>query len=483
MNLRIVAHHVALMVMGFSSFSAVATLFALAAGEKGVSIGFLCTTVVCLGAGGLTYLSGRKKVEFLALGRREALATVSLTWCVVSVLGALPFVLCGVAGPLDAVFETVSGLTTTGASIFTDVERLPRSILLWRGMTQWIGGIGIIAVFVALIPSFGVGARFMFMSESPGPEKEASTPRIRSLAVRVVGIYVALTAVFILALWVAGMSLFESTVHTMAGLATGGFSSRNASIGAYPVHIAWIVILMMAAGGTNFGLFHAMLKGGIGVVWRSSEFRWYVGILAVASLAVAADFYLRGNLPNLGRAALDGTFSVVSVQTTTGFATYDFDRGSSFAKFVLLGVMIVGASGGSTGGGLKVSRFVICAKSAWLEIVKIVRPWRVLVLRFDGHLVDAATQQAAMGVAFAYALTLGLSVLVAAAMGLDFQAALSGTVATLSNVGPGFSVIGPMSNYAAVPAPAKAVFIVDMLVGRLEFYPLLAVLSRSFWKS
>lgn len=482
MGFQPVARYLGLLVAGFGIFPMLCIIFAFATRESGTIAGFAVSLACYLGVGGGLYLFGRAGGEPEALGRRQALVCVALAWALIPLLAAPPFVFATSRSWLDGVFESVSGFCTAGASIFTNVEVLPKSILLWRALTHWVGGVGIVGIFVAVMPEFGIGAKHMFFSESPGPQKEGFSPRVRSTAVRLVLIYLGLSAFFTVLLWLSGMGVFEAVIHMMAGLSTGGYSSRNASIGAFSDLTAVVVIVMLVVGGTNFTLFHSVLRGKKGVFRGSSEFRWYLAILVGSAALVSADYFLHGNRPSLGRSLLDGTFSVVSVQTTTGFATYDFDRGSSFSKWVLLGLMLVGGCAGSTSGGIKVSRLLICVKAAWIELLKAFHRYRIFPVRFDEQVLDADTRFNAFAILLWYLLCAGFSVLLTAAAGLDFEAAISGTLASLASVGPGFSVIGPMANYAAVPAFAKIVFLLDMLLGRLEFFPFLALILPSFWK-
>ncbi|MBI2060305.1 MAG: TrkH family potassium uptake protein [Nitrospirae bacterium] len=483
MNIWAVSHHIGILLVGFCVLPAAGFIFALAKGEPTVARAFALTGALSAGIGGLLYLLSRRPAGNEPLRRREALALVPLAWLAGSLLAAVPFVASGHTGWVDAIFETVSGFTTTGASIFRDVEILPSGILLWRALLQWVGGIGIVVLFVAVFPGLGVGGKHMFLAEAPGPEQEGFLPRIRSTAIRVGWVYLAISVLGVFGLWMAGMGVFDAICHMMATLSTGGYSTRNASIGGFPgPWIPWVTILIMAAGGTNLGLFYRMATGAKRVFAGNSEFKWYLGILITASLLLAGDNWLKGHNDGFGSALTDGVFTAVSIQTTSGFATSDFHLWSSFGKCILLVLMFIGACSGSTGGGFKVLRLAVVVKAAFHETLRSLNPNKVTLVKIDDHGISPEIREAVLGVLVFYLGTVALSMLLVSAAGLDLESAISGTFATVGNVGPGFAVIGPASNYADVPVAAKLVFIVDMLLGRLEFYPLLVLFHPALWR-
>lgn len=417
------------------------------------------------------------------MGIREGFGAVAGAWILASAIGALPLYFSGtVELYIDALFETVSGFTTTGASIYNTLEILPKSILFWRSMTHWLGGMGIIVLFIVLLPNLGVGAVQLFNAEVPGPINEKILPKIRDEALVLWLIYSGMTGLQTLLLMIAGMSPFDAINHSLATLATGGFSTRTASITAYnslPIEI--IIICFMALAGVNFNLYIQALRRGGKNVLQDKEFRVYILILLFSSLFIAGNLIAVNNVA-CGTALRQSIFQVVSVCTTTGFVTADFNQWPGFSKLILFFLMFVGGSAGSTAGGIKVARMILLAKMAWASIKQLIHPQLVINIVVQDKPVDRLTLSGVARFFFLFIFSFVIGTLLLAACGLEPFDAMSAVVATLGNVGPGFGVVGPMSNFSAIPPFGKVVLTVCMLLGRLELFTLLVFLQPEFWR-
>ena len=455
------------------------------------------------------FTRGRSK----QFGRREALLLVALSWFGGALLGALPFWIWANNQPekLDAhpfesfvncYFESMSGLTTTGATVLGDIESLPSSLLLWRAFTQWLGGLGIVVLFVAVLPGLGVGGKRLFQIETPGPAPEGLQPHIRETARWLWMIYVGLTLAEILLLWqVAGMDGFDAICHTFATLATGGFSTMNASIGAYhhTPAVDVIVIVFMLLAGINFGLYYRICRGNLSAVRDDVEIRVYLGILLTGMVIVCGALLLSRNPlvmtdnvtqeSSYGEILRQGILTTISVQTTTGFCTADFNQWPFIAKAVLLMLMFVGGSSGSTAGGIKVIRIWLALKVLSAEIERVFRPHIVRPVRVGGHSVPQELRLGAVAYVLGILLLFGLgSVTIMSLEQLnpesdcDFISAATSCVATLCNVGPGLGKVGPVENYGWFSAGSKVVMCVLMALGRLEVFAIIVLLSPTFWK-
>lgn len=407
---------------------------------------------------------------------------VSLAWFFTSILGALPLYLAhGVPTFADAVFESVSGFTTTGATIFKDVEILPRAILFWRAMTHWLGGMGIVVLTVALLPLLGVGGFQLVKAETPGPEKDKVAPKITATAKILWILYLALTAIQVGLLMLGGMNWFDATTHAFATMATGGFGTKNASIGYY--NSAWIdgvCTVFMILAGFNFSLYYRVITGKARDLFYNSEARAYLGIFIVASLVVALSIIpLYGSFPKAFRYA---SFQVSSILTTTGFSTADFDRWPSLAKAVLLTLMFIGGSSGSTGGGIKVIRHVVLFKQAGNEIRRLLFPRGVFSVQLNGKVGRKDVVYGVAGFVFLYLALVFFVTLVVASAGIDLISSLSASLATVGNIGPGFGLVGPSQNYSILPSYVKWVLSVAMIAGRLELWTVFVLLTPEFWR-
>jgi len=417
------------------------------------------------------------------LGIREGFAIVGGGWILASLLGALPYLFSGVLpNYIHALFETVSGLTTTGASVITEIEALPDGILLWRSLTHWLGGMGIIVLFFAFLPEIGAGAIHMFRAEVPGPIADRVVPRIRDTALTLWGIYTIFSVAQILLLLMAGMSLFDSANHTFATMATGGFSTKNSSILHFDsLAIELIIVFFMTIAGGNFGLYFLVWKKGWRRLLHDLEFKVYLSVMGLSALMIGLNLVFSSKLP-LGQAMRDALFTSSSIMTTTGFVTADFDQWPSFSKIILLVLMLIGGSAGSTAGGMKVVRIILLAKQSWNELQRDLHPKMVLNVKIDGKPVNLSILQATGQFFFVFMLTFALATLLVSTSGMEAWDAVGAVAATLGNVGPAFGVLGPVNNYSHLPDYIKVVLTACMLLGRLELFTLLIFLRPEFWR-
>lgn len=417
------------------------------------------------------------------LSRRDGVGIVMFGWIITVGIGALPFLFGRTITSIpSALFESVSGFTTTGASVLDNLEALPRSILLWRAITHLIGGMGILVLCVAVIPYLGVGGMQIYRAEMAGPSKDRLTPRIASTAKLLWGVYVLLNVTEIALLRVAGMSWFDSVCHAFASVATGGFSTRTVSVLAYDnLWIEIILTVFMFLGGVNFALHLRALRGDVLNFFRDPEFRLYLILIALATLVISVNTWGHPHTTAAGtvRPVL---FTVVSLITTTGFSTENFDAWPALSKFVLLLLMLVGGCAGSTAGGMKNIRVLVLFKQTLREFRLFVQPQAVVQVKVGRQLVEPETVNNITAFFFVFILTFIGATACMAYFTPDLTTAVSSVAATLGNVGPGFGTVGPLLNYGSVPDGGKIVLIATMLLGRLELYTLLVVLMPSFWK-
>ena len=412
-------------------------------------------------------------------GRREAFVLVTLAWVMASVAGAIPFVLYNGAGFwADALFESASGFTTTGASILTDIEIQPAGLLLWRSLTHWIGGMGIIVLGIAVLPKLAVGGMELLGAEAPGPITEKMTPRIAQTAKLLWVSYTAFTLLEVAALMVLGVGLLDAVNHSMATMATGGFSTLNRSVGGFDSWAIEVVVLVfMVIAGANFALHYQLLRGKPKVLLRDPEFRLYIGILGVATFVMAVDLLLHRWTLDVFAAIRHAAFQAATIVTTTGFATVDFDTWPNFSKAVLFLLMFVGGCAGSTGGSVKVVRMMIVLKKMGADLRRMVQPHAVLPVRVGSRAIPDEIVGSVTTFFLLYLTLFAVGGLILALLtGLDLVSAFSASAACLGNVGPGFGRVGATMNYAFLPASAKIVLFVLMIVGRLELYTVLVIL-------
>jgi trk system potassium uptake protein TrkH len=418
----------------------------------------------------------------MVINHREGMVIVSLGWAACGFFGALPFALGGFPSFTDAFFESVSGFTTTGASILTNIEALPKGLLLWRSLTHWLGGMGIIVMTIAILPFLGVGGMQLYKAEVPGPVADKLQPRIKDTAMSLWKVYVFFTALETVLLMFGGMDLFESVCHAFGTMATGGFSTRNVSIAAYDsAYIDYVISFFMLVAGLNFALHFQLFRGRPLVLWRDPEFRFF-GILVLLLTAVVVVATYGVNYFTWADAARFGVFQVASIITTTGYATADYELWLPLPQGVLLLCMFVGGCAGSTAGGIKCMRVMLLLKQAYRELFRMVHPRAVMPLKFGPKLVKEEVLTSIWGFFILFIVLFVLSSLTLAALGVDVLTSFAAVVACIGNVGPGLGDVGPTENYAAIPALGKWVLGFCMILGRLEIYTVLVLFVPEFWR-
>lgn len=417
------------------------------------------------------------------LRAKEGFAVVTFSWLFLSLFGALPFLFSGAIPDItNAFFETMSGFTTTGATILTDVESLGRGILFWRSLTQWIGGMGIVVLSIAILPFLGVGGMQLFKAEAPGPVADKLTPRVTGTAKILWSVYVLITVIQAALLMVGGMSLFDSLCHTFATMATGGYSTKNASIGAYnSAYIDYVVVIFMLLAGTNFSLHYRFLRGDFKAYFKNREFLFFLSIIGIATLVIGADTYFN-NYDSIAKTMQYTVFQVVSIVTTTGFGTADYEKWSFSSQFVLLVLMFLGGMAGSTGGGMKMIRVFVLVKFVFSEITRLLHPHAVVPVRIGHEVVPREVVTNVLGFFILYMLTFALGVLTMSTLGMDMATSFGSVAATLGNIGPGLGSVGPTENYAHIPAFGKWFLSLMMLMGRLEIFTVIILLSPFYWQ-
>jgi trk system potassium uptake protein TrkH len=425
-----------------------------------------------------------KNADYNDIGVKDGFLVVSLSWIFASLIGALPFYISGTIPTFaGAFFESASGFTTTGASVLSDIEAVPRGILFWRSLTHWLGGMGIIVLSLAILPFLGVGGMELFKAEVPGPIPEKITPRIQQTALYLWGVYAFLTVAETVLLLLGGMNLFESLTHTFGTVATGGFSPLNRSVGQYgSAYFDWIITVFMFLSGVNFVLHYRLLRGHFRPLARDDEFRTYLWIVLFCIAVISADLLFRGNYDSIAEALRYSAFQVVSIITTTGFATADFELWPSFTQLILLLLMFAGACAGSTGGGMKILRLLILSRHTRAELKRVLHPHAVISVKVGGKVIDTRIQSSVTSFLILYVAVFIAGVFFMTSLGMDMESAMSGVAASLGNVGPGLGSLGPMDNYSAVPEAGKWLFSLLMLMGRLELYTVLLLFFPGTWR-
>ncbi len=456
---------------------AVAVAITLLAGAVGLFVG--------RGRGGGGSEGSQKDGPFeTEITRREALVIVTLAWVLCSVFSALPFVLDGMtSGVVDALFEATAGFTTTGSTILTDIESNSLASLWWRSMLQWIGGMGIIVLFVAILPHVGSGGRRLFESEMPGPTKEQLRPRIRETGLALWRIYAGLTLGLFVLLYLLGLSGFDAACHALTTMASGGFSTKGASIAAFDSALVDVTItLFMLLAGTNFALYYALQRGAGLTAFRDREFGVYIGVFAVATAIVTASI-LSLHDGNVLLALRYGSFQVAAMLSSTGFSTDNFDVYPGLARVLLVGLMFMGGMGGSTAGGFKISRVVIALAAAVQEMRHAVHPRAIFSTRIGSRVIQPPVVASVLAMFVIAVVAMACSTLVLCGLGLGFQEGFSASLTCLFNMGPGLGELGPDSSFASVPDVGKLLLCFLMILGRLEFYTVLALFLPGFWRS
>jgi trk system potassium uptake protein TrkH len=436
----------------------------------------------------LTFASG--VVLYLLTGRhrkgelrhRDGFAVVTISWLVMSLYGSLPYILSGVTPSFtDAYFESMAGFTTTGASILSNLETLPRGILIWRSLTQWIGGMGIIVLSIAILPMLGVGGMQLFKAEVPEIGIEKIRPRILDVAKSLWYVYAGITGVLAILLMLCGMSLFDALCHSFTTMATGGFSTKSASISYFQSgYIDVIITFFMFLAGINFSLHYYAIRGQLWRFARSTEFRFYCSVILISIVIVSLNTIFSHGYSPL-EALRYSSFQVVSIMTTTGYVTTDYERWPVLSQMLLLCLMFFGGMVGSTGGGMKQVRVLLMFKQAYRELYHLIHPHAVSVLKLDGKGISKETLGGIWGFLFLFLLITIFAALLMTALGVDLITSASTVISSMSNVGPALGEAGPTDNYSSIPLPGKWILILCMLIGRLEIYTVIVLFIPHFW--
>lgn len=477
MNYSIVIYFMGWILNFEAAFMALPCIVALLYGET-AGWSFVITMAGSLAVGiPLVLKKPKNSVFYMA----DGFVTASLGWILLSIVGAMPFLLSGaIKNPVDALFETISGFTTTGASILMDVEVLPRCVQFWRNFTNWIGGMGVLVFLLTLLPLTGGSHMNLMKAESPGPSVSRLVPKVQSTAKLLYGIYIGLTLIELLLLAIGGMPMFDAFTITFATAGTGGFAIKNSSLADYSPYLQNVVTIFMILFGVNFNVYFLLLLKKIRPAFRNEEVRLYFLIIAVSIGAIGintAHLYT-----SLGDSFHHAAFQVGSIITTTGFSTVDFNQWPSMSRTILVMLMFIGACAGSTGGGLKVSRVLLLLKSVKKELIQFLHPNYIGKIKMDGRVVDHEVVRSTNVFLVVYILLFSGSVLLITLDGYDLVTNFTAVAATLNNIGPGLEIVGPMGNFSSFSNLSTLVLSFDMLAGRLELFPLLVLFSRDTWR-
>ena len=442
---------------------------------------FLISSGISAASGALILLLTRNASR--DIGKREGFIIVSFSWIIFSFFGSLPYILSGsIPNFTDAFFETISGFTTTGSSILADIEALPHGILFWRSLTQWLGGMGIIVLSLAILPVFGIGGMQLFMAEVPGPTPDKISPRIRQTAKTLWIIYLGFTFAETILLWIGGMTFYDAICHSFTTMATGGFSTKQASIAHWSSpFIQYVVVLFMFFAGTNFTLSYIAIKGNFRKVLKDEEFKYYSFFIIGFTLFIFIGLVLTTSF-GVEQAFRDALFQVVSIITTTGYATSDYLLWPPILTILIFVLFFFGGSAGSTGGGIKIMRIVILFKNSYYELRRMIHPKAVIPVKFNKHSVDSKIVTNILAFFMLYFIIFGFSTVVFTFMEPDLPSAMGAVATSLGNIGPGLGNVGPAENFAHVAPAGKWFLSFLMLIGRLELFTVLVLFSPTFWK-
>jgi trk system potassium uptake protein TrkH len=479
-NYKVIFKILGILLVLNGTFMLLCIPFSLYYGE-GDLIALLISSGITAGTGGTMLFLTRKNVN-KELRKRDGYLVVTGGWLIMSFFGSLPYIFSGAIPDLtNAFFETLSGFSTTGATILTDIESVHKGILLWRSLTQWIGGMGIIVLTVAILPILGIGGMQLFVAEAPGISPDKLQPRIKETAKRLWLIYLGLTMTEMGLLWIGGMTFYDAVNHGLTTMATGGFSTKNASIAHYQSpFIQYVIILFMFLAGTNFTMTYFAMKGKFKKVFSNEEFRTYLIASVVISVVVALTIFGLG-FTGLEQSFRDALFQVVSVITTTGYITADYTSWTPFITILFFILMFVGASAGSTAGGVKIVRHLILFKNSFLELKRQIHPSAVIPVRFNNRAVTRDITFNILAFIMIYISIFATGSIVLGILGLDFMTAIGAVATCLGNIGPGIGTVGPVDNFAHLPDLSKWVLSFLMLLGRLELFTVLILFTPYFW--
>ena len=476
MNYKMIRNILGWLLIFEAGFMLVPLITGICFGER-ETVFFALTIVLCASIGGLCVWNKPKDSVLYA---REGFVIVAFSWIALSLFGAIPFFISGaIPSYLDAVFETVSGFSTTGASILTEVESLPKCMLMWRSFTHWVGGMGVLVFIMAFMPLSGGQNMHIMKAETPGPSVSKLVPRVKTTAMILYSIYLALTFIEFIMLLCGGMDVFESLATAVGTAGTGGFGVRNDSMAGYSPYIQWVVTAFMLLFSVNFSCYYLIILGRVKDAFNA-EFRAFVAVVGTVVLILTLN--VRGFFDTLGDCLRHVTFTVASLMSTSGFATVDFDAWPELSRTLLVLIMFVGACVGSTGGGLKIYRLMILLRGALNEVGSMIFPRRVKRVTVDGHPVDPEIVRATNVYIVWYFLVFGVSLLLISFDRFDLVTNFTAVTATINNIGPGLGVVGPTGNFSEFSVFSKLVLMFDMLAGRLELFPMLVLFSPSTWK-
>jgi len=480
MNLKIVAKVLGLLLLVEGIAMLFALLVAIIYGGSDIQA-FIISSGINLVAGALVSAGSWKAKK--DIGKREGFVIVTMVWVVFSFFGSLPYLLSGsIPNFTDAFFETISGFTTTGSSILNDIEALPHGILFWRSMTQWLGGMGIIVLSLAILPVFGIGGMQLFMAEVPGPSPDKISPRITQTAKTLWGIYMLFTLLESLLLWIGGMSLYDAICHSFTTMATGGFSTKQASIAHWSSpFIQYVITVFMFLAGTNFTLSYLVMKGKFSGMFKDEEFRYYSIITIVFTVIITVGLLITSQL-GIENAFREALFQVVSIVTTTGFATADYLVWTPFLTMLIFALFFFGGSAGSTGGGIKIMRIVVLAKNGYYELKRLIHPHAVIPVKFNKHSVDSKIVTNVLAFFMLYMVIFFVSSILFTLIEPDMESSMGAVATSLGNIGPGLGSVGPAENFYHIRPLGKWFLSFLMLLGRLELFTVLVLFSPSFWK-
>lgn len=481
MNFKIVIAILGLIVL----FIGVAMLFAIPFSlyySDGAHLPLLFSSGFCIVIGlSVWYIFKSNEYD---LTPRASFAIVTFAWVVMSLAGTIPFVVSGaIPNFTDAFFETVSGFTTTGASILTNVEAMPKGLLFWRSMTQWLGGMGIILLSLAILPVLGVGGMQLFKAESPGPTVDKIKPRIGETAKVLWQVYALLTILLILLLILGGMNLFDAISHSFTTMATGGYSTKNLSVGHYnSLYIDAIITIFMFIAGVNFVLHYRALRGDFKSYFKNNEFVFYLSVIVISILFSVLLLMKSGNYNSFLDAIRYGSFQTVSIITTTGFSTADYELWPYAIQFLLFILMFIGGCAGSTGGGIKNMRMLILLKNGNTELRKLIHPKAIVPVRFNGKTIQQDIINNILAFFVLFIATFVVTTIILTTLGMDIISSMGAVIASLSNIGPGLGSIGPTDNYSHIPILGKWILSFCMIIGRLELFTALVIFTKVYWK-
>lgn len=480
MNKHMIIYIVGIILITEGAFMLLPCLVALIY-QEAAGYSFLVTAFMAMIIG---FLLRVRKPKNTVMYAREGFVIVALSWVVLSLIGAVPFTLSGeIPGYLDAVFECVSGFTTTGATILTDVEALSHCSLFWRSFTHWLGGMGVLVFVLAILPMTGGQTIHLLRAESPGPSVSKMVPKMRTSSMILYSIYLIMTAIQIVFYLIGGMPVFDAICLAFGTAGTGGFSIRNTGLNGYSMYLQGVTTVFMILFGVNFSIYFFILRKKFKLAVENEELRCYLGIIFVAVAIISVNtLYHGGYFDSVLEAVHHSAFAVASVITTTGYGTVDFNEWPELSRVVLVLLMIVGASAGSTGGGMKVSRVIILFKSALAELRKELHPHSVQVIKMDGKKLPKETVQGVGSYLVIYVILIGISVLLVSMDNFDMETTVTSVLATINNIGPGLGLVGPTGNFSMFSPLAKIVLTLDMLFGRLEFIPMMILFLPETWR-